>query len=464
MLAVLSLSWPFIAGLGALPLLAFARPLFAEPGAETGQSRIHLLAACWCYGLSLDYLLMLLTGSTASALAAGGALALAGIALAVLRRRDFPLPRDRRGWLLALALLVLALVTVVMNPLEDWDGRSIWFFHAKMIFFGGGLRPEVGLASIPVAQPHYPLLLPGLAAQVGTVVGYWNEYLPKFALILLMPVPLLALLSLAETPRTMAVVAVGMLAIPEKYLGNGSMDGFLALYGAAAGLFLADWLEGGGETALLAAAGALGVCLGLKQDGQVVVLAFALSVLLLRAIGKLRLPAVSGRGLALALLPFASYFAWQVILRLWGLRDQGFSLEQGWQRAVDPHEIWRIVHQVVFDPQVAIMLVLAVVASAGVRAQGARLPPAALLAILAGLFCTAGFVAIFAMTESRLIWHLITAATRVVKSGALLILIGSAIALRQQERSLATARLAIPAQEQPETYGERANTTAHLSE
>jgi hypothetical protein len=430
LLAVLSLSWPFIAGLGALPLLAFARP---ESGSE--RSRLHLLSACWSYGLCLDYLLMLLTGSTAWALGVGGALALAGIVLSVLRRGDFPLPRDRRGWLLALLLLAVALVTVVMNPLEDWDGRSIWFFHAKMIFFGGGLRPEAGLATIPFAQPHYPMLLPSLAAQVGAAVGYWNEYLPKFALILLMPVPLLALLSLAETPGTMAVVAVGMLAIPEKYLGNGSMDGFLALHGVAAGLFLADWLEGGGEMALLAAAGALGVCLGLKQDGQVVFLAFALSFVALRAVGGMKLPAASWRTLLLALLPFTGYFAWQALYRLWGLRDHGFNLEQGWQRAGDPHQLWRIVHQVVFDPQVAIMLVLAVVVSAAVRAQGARLPPAASLAILAGLFCTAGFVAIFAMTESRLIWHLSTAATRVVKSGALLILIGSAIALRERERA-----------------------------
>ena len=331
MLVVLSLSWLFIAGLGALALLAFARPSVAGPGAGTERSRIHLLAACWSYGLCLDYLLMLLTGSTAWTLAAGGVLALAGVALAVLRRRSFPLPRDRRGWLLALLVLALALVTVVMNPLEDWDGRSIWFFHAKMIFFGGGLRPEVGLAAIPVAQPHYPLLLPGLAAQVGAVVGYWNEYLPKFALILLMPVPLLALLSLARTPGTMAVATIGMLAIPEKYLGNGSMDGFLALYGMAAGLFLADWLEGGGEMALLAALGALGVCLGLKQDGQVVALALALSFLLLRAMGRIKLPAVSRRSLALVLLPFAGYLAWQVLLRLWGLHNSGFDLHQGWQ-------------------------------------------------------------------------------------------------------------------------------------
>ena len=213
------------------------------------------------------------------------------------------------------------------------------------------------------------------------------------------------------------------------------MDGFLALHGAAAGLFLADWLEGGGEMALLAGAGALGVCLGLKQDGQVVVLAFALSVMLLRAAGKLKLPTVSWPGLALALLPLAGYLAWQVLLRLWGVENRGFGLDRGWQRATDAHELWRILHQVVFDRQVAIALVLAVMVSAGVRAQGARLPAPALLAILAGLLCTAGFVAIFAMTESNMIWHLITAANRVVQSGALLLQIGSAIAWRERERA-----------------------------
>ena len=65
------------------------------------------------------------------------------------------------------------------------------------------------------------------------MVGFWNEYLPKFALVLLLPVPILAVLGLAETPGAMALAAVGFLAVGDRYLGNGSMDAYLALYAAA---------------------------------------------------------------------------------------------------------------------------------------------------------------------------------------------------------------------------------------
>ena len=58
MLAVLSLSWFFIAGLGALPVLALARR-----GSSPEPADLRLLAVIWSYGLCLDYLLLLLLRS-----------------------------------------------------------------------------------------------------------------------------------------------------------------------------------------------------------------------------------------------------------------------------------------------------------------------------------------------------------------------------------------------------------------
>ncbi len=54
----------------------------------------------------------------------------------------------------------------------------------------------------------------------------------------------------------MIIAIFGFVAIPGNYLLNGSMDGYLAVYTAAAALFLADWLENRGDMTLLAAAGA----------------------------------------------------------------------------------------------------------------------------------------------------------------------------------------------------------------
>jgi len=56
--------------------------------------------------------------------------------------------------------------------------------------------------------------------------------------------------------------------------------------------------------------------------------------------------------------------------------------------------------------------------------------------LLAGLLYILGFCAIFAMADAELRWQLGTAANRVVRSGALMLLIAAVVALRDQERKL----------------------------
>jgi hypothetical protein len=220
---------------------------------------LQLLAAAWSYGLCLNYVLLLLLGQLSLSLVIGAGLAMVMGVAALWQHRDrLRGPSRLTFWVLATGILVASLVVIVLDPLTDWDARSIWFFHAKMIFFSGGLTPATGLGlSIGYGDhPEYPMLVPGLAAQIAQVVGFWNEYLPKFSLVLLLPVPILAVQGLRDTPRSMVIAIFGFAAIPGSYLSNGSMDGFLAIYAGAAALFLADWLEDGGDTALLAAVGA----------------------------------------------------------------------------------------------------------------------------------------------------------------------------------------------------------------
>src|ERR1041385_452 len=104
-------------------------------------------------------------------------------------------------------------------------------------------------------------------------------------------------MTLRRTPLTMTLAILAFSMIPNKFLYNGSMDGYLALYAASTVLFLAAWIESGSEAAFLAAMGALGVVLGLKVEGQVVALAIVLSLVFLVALRKLALPRPSGSAL-----------------------------------------------------------------------------------------------------------------------------------------------------------------------
>lgn len=75
-------------------------------------------------------------------------------------------------------VLLLYYFTILIDPLEDWDARSIWFFHAKMIAAAEsiGLRAGWGHPSLRFSHSDSPNLIPALAAQLSHLLGYWNEY------------------------------------------------------------------------------------------------------------------------------------------------------------------------------------------------------------------------------------------------------------------------------------------------
>jgi hypothetical protein len=433
LLAALSLAWPYIAGLGGLPALVLPAQARRQDAAD-----LRLLAAVWSFGLCLDYALLLLLGWLPVALGVGAGLALAlGLAAVWRWRHRLGRPRSWRPWLIAAALLLLGTAVILLDPLDDWDARSIWFFHGKMIFFGGGLTEATGLGLRLGYGDHseYPMLVPALAGETAFVVGFWNEYLPKLALALLLPVPILAALGLRDTPRSMAIAIFAFVAVPEVYLSNGSMDGYLAIYAGAAALFLADWLEGRGDAALLAAAGALGVVGGLKLEGQVVYIALGLSFILLAALGRLKLPRPRIGALLLAPLPLAGYVIWQVLQRRWGLPGEGFSVIHAWPRLGDPLALWQIARGVLLDERVVASMLILVSVAGLLRRRGKRFSSTAWLALLAGFIYLLILCAAFAMRQADLTWQLDTAASRVARSGAVLLLISAVVALRALERT-----------------------------
>jgi len=444
LLAALSLAWPCIAGLGAFPAL-----VLGARAPRDADDNLRLLAAVWSFGLCLDYALLLFLGQLSLVLAVDGLLAL-GFGLAALwrSRARFARPERLRPWLIALAVLMGGSIGILLDPLQDWDARSFWFFHAKMIFYGGGLSQAIGLDTPGAPSPSYPLLVPGLAGQVAGLVGFWNEYLPKLSLALLLPVPILAVLMLRRTPISMTLLILAFTIITNEFLYNGSMDGYLALYTAAAAFFLVDWLEGGGDAAFLAAAGALGVVGGLKVEGQVVYLALGLALTFLLARRKLVLPRPSAAALALAPLPFAGYIVWHALAARWSLRADDFALAHAWPRLTDPAALWQIFHFIFLHTRfyVPVLIVLAILGFT--RLKGSVLLASTQLPLVAGLLYLAGICLVFAMTPHDLFWHLNTAAGRVVRSGTELLLMGGVLVLRDFERAAAhplTGRLAAAA-------------------
>ncbi|HZT18830.1 MAG TPA: hypothetical protein VFA23_05460 [Dongiaceae bacterium] len=446
MLAALSLSWLYVAGLGAAPALALGP---AVPDKERGSP--HLLAAVWSFGLCINYALALAIGRLGPALALGAGLALLLGLAALWRNRSWLRPPRPAGPVaLALLLLVVLAAAILLDPLNDWDARIIWFFQGKMIFFAGEISPGIGLRLPAVVHPDYPKLVPLLAAETAAMVGFWNEYLPKLSLVLLLPVPVLALLSLRQRPLSLALALSGFVAIPWQFINNGSMDGYLALYAGAAALFLADWLDGAGDSALLAAAGALGVAGGLKLEAEILYLAFGLAASALLLAGRLRLPRPSPAALLLLPLPFAGFVLWRALVWHWSLPVEHHPLETALMRLSQPHALRLIAERVLLDPRVVVAALLAAGGLILSRRCSAGLPAGAVLAVIAGLVYLAALCMVFLVYRGGrdipggLEMELATAAGRLVRTASALLLVGTVVALREVERWGALGRRSGP--------------------
>jgi hypothetical protein len=130
------------------------------------------------------------------------------------------------------AVSLCALWLILSAPLLDWDARSIWFFHAKRLFYDGSLYAR-GDDYAGFSHNDYPNLVPALAATIARAGGMWNEILPKLAIFFILLPPFAFLMQTMRSFPPRALALLFMLICLHDYLSSGSMDGILALYAAA---------------------------------------------------------------------------------------------------------------------------------------------------------------------------------------------------------------------------------------
>ncbi|MBM4303967.1 MAG: hypothetical protein FJ112_06535, partial [Deltaproteobacteria bacterium] len=136
-------------------------------------------------------------------------------------------------------LVLMFLVKSVCEGISGWDARSIYFFHAKMIYFAQVFPIE----SWKIQEYHfshldYPKLSASLAALISTGIGYWNEYWPKLAtgsLLILLHVGIYVLpLKFMER----FLIQLIMFSVPGYFLWVGEQDGYLAGFSFLSTLYM----------------------------------------------------------------------------------------------------------------------------------------------------------------------------------------------------------------------------------
>jgi hypothetical protein len=335
----------------------------------------------------------------------------------------------RAAWMLGIVAVLLVLA--LGSPTDEWDPRSIWMLHAKRIYLENSLYAQLDGYAI-FSHNDYPSLMPLWSATAAKVVGHWNEIFPKAAATLLLLPPLLLIARTLRTWWAAGLFAVAVLEVGGRYLVDGYMDAFLAVYAVAA-LALAiqqrsDATQGAGFN--LAAYAALSAVLTLiKNEGTVLAILVAVvatGTLLLR---DRRMPWGLLAAFAVSMLPL---LAWKLAV---AGADLGNDLAQSdlkgqlLARLPDLAPTVLILKALLRSAVWVPLVLLLVLWARTWRVSAARAALLVAVAYFGVLF------AVYLSTPHDLAWHLATSAKRVALPVQLLLMYGVLVLLDQWKQT-----------------------------
>jgi hypothetical protein len=425
LLVALSLGLLLLFGLGcvALQLQPAQRPAAVATRAETAA----LLALTLVLGVLLDYALVLIVGRLSTSLVIATVLSAGGLILLARNGSAYVRSVGRLGWRRWLSIVYLVVpygVLILGTPLSDWDARSIWFLHGKMIFYNHRTFDLAAGWDQPFASfSHvgYPKLVPVLAAQFALLSGYWNEYLPKAALVVLLVPAMIALTSFVQRATVSALYLFVMMIFGlSSWLWNGYMDGYLALYVALSCLFFGRWLVSASTPDALCGIAFLAFTVSLKNEGYLAVICTLCALLPFSTLvpsgtpPRVRLHALPTVW-AVTISSFLGPMAWHVLKLRWGLPAElpSSPMNVGLiSERIQHGAAATITHALLLTAGVArglLLVAVAVVASLAIRR---RVPvPAVFACLTAGLY-GAGMFLVYLTTDAELSWHLGASAER----------------------------------------------------
>lgn len=392
-------------------------------------------------GLALNHLLVL-TGLTfpmvfglGLAIAAWGATRLCKDAAALSEVPRRVPSATVLSLLLAGYVFLIYYFVVLSEPLVRWDARSIWFFHARMIWVDSALRESGGWThpSIVFSHPDYPKLVPAIAAQLAFLSGHWNEYLPKASLLVILIPPLLWIGSFRKPTLSFLLIVVTCFFSLGAWLWNALMDGYLAIYCAAALLLLGRYFSDRRDVDLYSGICALGLAASIKNEGALFTLCVAATVLLLsrrsdfsvRALfGRVTKDAAFARVVAVSSAPALTWALWQ---KMWGLQNDlaaPGALARATDRLFDgfsPQYLFTFL----VSQATALWVTGALVAGTALFTiyRKLTLQDGALVAAGASILYAAGLYAAYLSTPYGLNVHLTTSATRTMTTANMALIV-----------------------------------------
>ena len=331
-------------------------------------------------------------------------------------------------------ILVVYYLAIFSEPLERWDARAIWFFHAKMIWTEGALRQHTGWnhLSLAFSHPDYPKLVPAIAAQLAYVKGYWNEFLPKGSLFLmLIPLTLWVFSFREKSVSFIFLVLTFFFSLGVAWLSNGLMDGYLALYGGVALLSFGRYLSERRHTDLYSGVCAAGIAASLKNEGLLFGLCLIAALLFISrgypgfSLGQFaKRIRTDSAFVKILLLSTAPTLMWTICKKAWGLQndvtgDPSAALSRLENRLFDGVSPYYVLQYLtvratsiwVLTGLVAVIVIFSV-------CQRLKLHHGAIVAAATSALYVCGLFIVYLSTPHDVTFHLFTSATRTMATAS----------------------------------------------
>jgi len=387
---------------------------------------LKTLAILLTVGILINYGLVLIIKSLPTSLLFGSIISIIGLLISSflsIRHHHLKIPQKITIFKLLgiIVILFLFFSPILAEPLFDWDARSIWFFHAKMIYTAeniglsaGWLDPSVGFS-----HPDYPKLIPTMAAQISHIAGFWNEYLPK-ASILIMFIPMI-LIIFSFGKKSLSFFFL-LALIPFSFydsLWNGYMDGLLALYLTISMLLISKFFKSSDFFDLFAGLLCLSISLNIKNEAALgtlaILISFLLGLILFNHKTSIKKEIIRNWKYYLiwisSLIPF---FLWVLYINQWNLTN---DLKIG-----SAQSIQNIVLRITDGSLSTIMLrsyqeingsvLILIICLTAILSWKKELNIVMFLPLISSLLIFLGLVAVYLSTPHNLIWHLNTSVDR----------------------------------------------------
>jgi len=382
-------------------------------------------------GFILNFGILLIFQKLKLSLIIGGVLALIGLFLFILylvrnHIQKLRNPDSLNKWVGVAFFVLLLAGPILSNALYDWDARSIWFFHAKMIYFAGSIGLEAGWQdpTVVFSQLDYPKMIPSLASQIMYIMGFWNEYLPKLSLFLVFIPPTVWLVTFARKTFSYAFLVFLLPFSLFPWLWNGYMDGLLAFYFCIALLLFDRYMQKGRKIDLVSSIACALFLLYIKNEGNLalLVLFFAFAVYAIISKWPIRLKtrptlAINWRYVIIGVVVLIPFVIWSFYEKQWGLsNDLGLGTQASFQRLalrLSDGSLELITEKLFKYINASLMLlVLLLVSNLLFKRPFVR---ESLPAIIATSLYVLGMGLVYLITPHDLVWHLNTSTVRVME-------------------------------------------------